>query len=675
MLDSSTDIRFLKGVGARRAEYLSAMGIDTVGALLRFFPRRYEDFGNITNIADIAVGEPVCLKGIISSEISEHFVRKNMTIYRFTVTDISGSINVTIFNNKYLAARLHSGSEYLFLGKAQFDRFSLTMSSPEIRETSFEGIVPVYRASANMSSASIEKLVRTALSSSQLKEVLPEGVKKGNNLTDLSEAIQNIHFPKSREALERAKRYFVFEELFVLATSLMLLKGKKKSAASAVINHDYTEDFYETLKFEPTSAQRRAVAECVKDMASGRVMNRLIEGDVGSGKTLVAAALMYNTAKCGYQSVLMAPTEILAEQHFKSLSEFFAGSDIECVLLTGSMKTGEKRSVKQKLLSGEAQVAVGTHALLSEDVEFSDISLVITDEQHRFGVNQRAALSLKGKNAHTLVMSATPIPRTLGLIIYGDLDISILDEYPRGRGKIESYAVTSNLRPRVYKYVKKFLDEGRQGYIVCPMVEESEQMAGIKSAEEYFADISKGDFKDYKVGLLHGKMKAADKDFVMREFKDGRIDLLVCTTVIEVGIDVPNAAIMVIENAERFGLAGLHQLRGRIGRGKYASSCIFISDAKSKTASERMAVMKSTSDGFKIAEEDLRLRGPGDFLGERQHGLPELKIADLYADNDVLKLALMAAANLLEHDPKLKSEENANLREAVIAMYKKLNEN
>ena len=675
MPDSLTDIRFLKGVGKARAEYLNAMGIDTVGALLRFFPRKYEDFGNTKKISEVTPGESVCIKGVISSDINEHFIRKNMTIYRFTVSDSSGYTGVTIFNNKYLAAKLHMGSEYLFLGKVELDRFGFNMSSPEIRETNFEGIVPVYRASGKMSSAAIEKLVRSALILSSTEEILPESVRVANRLTTLREAIENIHFPKSREALERAKKYFVFEELFVLAVSLMLLKGKKKSAASAVINHDYTERFYKSLKFVPTSAQIRAVAECMKDMASGRVMNRLIEGDVGSGKTLVAAALMYNTAKCGYQSVLMAPTEILAEQHFSSLSQLFDGSDIECVLLTGSMKKSEKTAAKQKLLSGEAQIAIGTHALLSEDVEFSRVALVITDEQHRFGVNQRAALALKGKNAHTLVMSATPIPRTLGLIIYGDLDISILDEYPRGRAKTESYAVTSDLRERVYNFVKKHLDEGRQGYIVCPMVEESEQLTGVKSAEEYYEDVVNGAFKDYRVGLLHGKMKAAQKDEVMSRFKAGDIDLLICTTVIEVGIDVPNAAIMVIENAERFGLSQLHQLRGRIGRGKYASSCIFISDLKTGAAGERMEVMKNTSDGFKIAEEDLRLRGPGDFLGERQHGLPDLKIADLYADNDILKLASMAAANLLEHDPKLRLPENACLRTAVINMYKRLNEN
>ena len=370
----------------------------------------------------------------------------------------------------------------------------------------------------------------------------------------------------------------------------------------------------------------------------------------------------------------MAPTEILAEQHYQNLCNSLKDTGIQCVLLTGSLKKSEKQKAKDLLASGQAQIAVGTHALISGDVEFSNLALVITDEQHRFGVNQRADLSGKGIHPHTLVMSATPIPRTLGLIIYGDLDISVIDEYPRGRQQIENYCVESSLRQRVFGYIKKHLDEGRQGYIVCPMVEENEEI-DIKSAETYFAEIEKGEFKNYRVGLLHGKMKPRDKDVVMRSFKSGEIDLLVCTTVIEVGIDVPNAAIMVIENAERFGLSALHQLRGRIGRGGYKSTCIFISDYKSGPTADRLNVIKSSTDGFKIADEDLRLRGPGDFLGSRQHGLPQLKIADIYADADVLRLSGMAAANILERDPKLTDAENANLRQEIIKMYKKLNEN
>ncbi len=670
MSNFQTDIRFLKGVGEKRAQHLYSLGIDTIGALLRYYPRGYEDFSNIKQIFDCNNDEKVCVKAKIITPISENKVRQNMTIYKFAVSDDTAQMQVTIFNNKYLAARLHQGSEYLFLGKMQSGAFLPAMSSPEIREVGDTGIAPIYPASKNMTSAAIQKLVKTALASCEITDVLPESIRLKYKLCDLRTAIENIHFPKSEESLAQAKKCLVFEELFVLRTSLMLLKNKRRVRSPFVFTNNYTNDYINSLPFDMTNAQKRVIAECESDMASGRVMNRLIQGDVGCGKTAVAAALMYHTAKNGAQAAIMAPTEILAEQHYKNLCESLKNTDIKCVLLTGSLKKSEKQKTKELLASGQAQLAVGTHALISGDVEFKNLALVITDEQHRFGVAQRAELSGKGVQPHTLVMSATPIPRTLGLIIYGDLDISIIDEYPRGRVPIENYCVESALRQRVFGYIKKHLDEGRQGYIVCPMVEENEEL-DIKSAEEYFADIKDGEFKNYRVGLLHGKMKPKDKDAVMRSFKDGEIQLLVCTTVIEVGIDVPNAAIMVIENAERFGLSGLHQLRGRIGRGRHKSTCIFISDYKK----ERLNVIKQSNDGFKIADEDLRLRGPGDFLGSRQHGLPQLKIADIYADTDTLRLTGMAAAELLEQDPKLKQPENANLRKEIISMYKKLNEN
>ena len=674
MSNFQTDIRFLKGVGEKRAQHLYSLGIDTIGALLRYFPRGYEDFSNIKQIFDCSADEKVCVKARIITPIVEHKIRSNMTLYKFKISDGTAHAQVTIFNNKYLAARLHEGSEYLFAGKIGQNRFSFEMSSPEIREVGAGGIVPVYPATKNMTSSAIGKLVKTALESCEIENVLPESVRAAYKLCDLRDAIHNIHFPKSEQALERAKKHLVFEELFVLRTGLMLLKNKRKIKSQFVFNTDYTNEYINSLPFEMTTAQKRVIAECVRDMASGKIMNRLVQGDVGCGKTAVAAALMYHTAKQGFQSAIMAPTEILAEQHYKNLCESLKNTGIECVLLTGSLKTKEKQKAKELLARGKAQIAVGTHALISGDVEFSNLALVITDEQHRFGVVQRGDLSAKGTHPHTLVMSATPIPRTLGLIIYGDLDISIIDEYPRGRQKIENYCVESALRTRVFGYIKKHLDEGRQGYIVCPMVEENEEI-NIKSAEQYFAEIQDGEFKNYRVGILHGKMKPKDKDAVMRAFKDGEIQLLVCTTVIEVGIDVPNAAIMVIENAERFGLSQLHQLRGRIGRGQYKSTCIFISDYKSGATADRLNVIKNNTDGFKIADEDLRLRGPGDFLGSRQHGLPSLKIADIYADNDILRLAGMAAANLLEQDPKLTKEENLNLRKEIILMYKKLHEN
>lgn len=674
MYKFDTDIRFLKGVGEKRAQHLYSLGIDTIGALLRYFPRGYEDFSNVKQIFDCNADEKVCVKAKIITPINEVTVRKNMTLYKFAVSDGTAQMQITLFNNKFLAAKLHEGSEYLFLGKLQEGAFLPSMSSPEIREVGSAQIAPVYPASKYMTSSAISKLVKTALSGCEIENVLPESIINAYRLCDLKTAIENIHFPKSEQALARAKQHLVFEELFVLRTGLMLLKNKRRISSPFVFKNDYTKDYINSLPFQMTDAQKRVIGECVADMASGRVMNRLVQGDVGCGKTAVAATLMYHTARSGAQAAIMAPTEILAEQHYKNLCDSLKNTDIKCVLVTGSLKKSEKQSAKQMLQSGEVQIAVGTHALISGDVEFKNLALVITDEQHRFGVSQRADLSGKGTRPHTLVMSATPIPRTLGLIIYGDLDISIIDEYPKGRQKIENYCVESALRPRVFAYIKKHLDDGRQGYIVCPMVEENAEL-DLKSAEEYYAEIKDGEFKNYRVGLIHGQMKPKEKDLVMRDFKDGKIQLLVCTTVIEVGIDVPNAAIMVIENAERFGLSQLHQLRGRIGRGSYKSTCIFISDYKKGVTAERLNVIKQSNDGFKIADEDLRLRGPGDFLGSRQHGLPKLKIADIYADNDILKLAGMAAASLLEQDPKLKCDENKNLRAEIIKMYKKLNEN
>ncbi len=668
------DIRFLKGVGEKRAEKLYKLGIDTVGALLRFYPRMYQDWSVITPISDCVSGQTVCVKARIASRIKENFIRKNMTVYRFEVADSSGSMPITVFNNKYLAEKLNFGCEYLFYGKISENTILPAMSSPEIAETAGGGIRPIYPATAGMNSRAIEKLVKTALSAGVPDDCIPEAVRQEYGLCDLRFALENIHFPRSHDALERAKLRLVFEELFILQMGLSLLKGKRKTLTDAVLQDDCTEEFEGLLPFPLTNAQRRVIKESISDMKSGKVMNRLVQGDVGSGKTAVAAALCFSAAKNQMQSALMAPTEILAEQHFKTLASILSPCGIECVLLTGSMTKKQKSIAKDALKSGGAMVAVGTHALISDDVDFSKLGLVITDEQHRFGVAQRAKLAAKGTSPHTLVMSATPIPRTLGLIIYGDLDISIIDEYPKGRQKIESYCVTRDYRQRVFGYIKKHLDEGRQGYIVCPLVEENEALE-LLSAEQYYEQLKDSILGGYKIGLLHGKMKPKDKDAVMRAFKDGEIRLLICTTVVEVGIDVPNAAIMVIENAERFGLSQLHQLRGRIGRGEFKSTCIFISDVTGGVTKERLEVIKNNSDGFKIADEDLRLRGPGDFLGNRQHGLPELKIADLYADKAVLKTAGAAAKSVLMSDPRLKCEENAFLRKEIAALYKKLCEN
>lgn len=675
MLTASTDIQYLKGVGEKRAELLRKKGVDTVGALLRFYPRAYLDWRKITPIAECPFGENVCVRAKIITPVQSQYIRQGMTLFKFVAEDESGEILVTLFNQKFLAERLNYGCEYLFYGKLGGSLAVREMPSPEIREGAFCGIEPIYPASAGLSSKSIEKLVKTALSLlPEQEEILPESVRKRNGLCGINTAIKNIHFPLETESFERAKQRLVFEELFILQTGLSFLKKRKRGLAGCVIKRDLLAEFEKTLSFTLTDAQKRVISECLADMSSGRPMNRLIEGDVGSGKTAVAAALCYISAGNGFQSALMAPTEILAEQHFKTLLAITKESGIKCALLTGSQTKKQKNTIKEALKKGEIDVAVGTHALLTDDVEFNRLGLVITDEQHRFGVAQRGKLSAKGENPHTLVMSATPIPRTLGLIIYGDLDISIIDEYPRGRQKIDTYLVNSSYHPRIYNFIKKLLDEGRQGYIVCPLVEENETL-DITSASEYYDKLREGEFKGYSLGLLHGKMPAKEKDAVMRRFAEGEIQLLISTTVIEVGIDVPNSVIMVIENAERFGLSQLHQLRGRIGRGEHKSYCILISDIRSGDTKKRLQVIKECRDGFKIAEEDLKLRGPGDFLGSRQHGLPDMKIADIFADRNILHSAGVEAERLLKSDPTLSAPENKALRAEIAALYKQLNQN
>ncbi len=675
MLNALSEIRYLKGVGEKRAEILKKLGIDTVGALLRYYPRAYEDFSNITKIRDCDYDRKVCLKAKIITPVSENYIRKNMTVYRFNIYDGTGYAAVSIFNNKYLAEKLNEGSFYLFLGKITGTLNRPSLSSPLIRDPNDTGIEPVYPSNSKINSNTIRKLIKTALSLTSCgDDPLPEKLREKYGLCDLEFAISNIHFPKSEQAFKKAKRRLVFEELFILQTGLMLLKGKRKTPTNSVIKNDCRDEFYSLLPYTLTNAQNEAINDCLKDMSSGFASNRLIEGDVGSGKTAVAATLMYVTAKNGFQSVMMAPTEVLATQHFENLKKMFEGTGIRTALLTGSVTKKQKDIIKSKIAAGECDVVIGTHAVLTEDTVFNNLALVITDEQHRFGVAQRANLSGKGDNPHTIVMSATPIPRTLGLIIYGDLDISLINEYPKGRQKIETYLVGPDLHKRVYNFIKKHIAEGRQGYIVCPLVEENEDDSLI-SVEKYFKELSEGEFRGYRLGLLHGKMKPKDKEKVMRDFSKGNTDLLISTTVIEVGIDVPNATVMVIENAERFGLSALHQLRGRIGRGNFKSTCVLISDAKSPATKERLNVITKNQDGFKIADKDLELRGPGDFLGNRQHGLPDLKIADLFADHDILKLCGMAAANILEHDPKLKSPEHITLRKEIKELYKKLNEN
>ena len=501
-----------------------------------------------------------------------------------------------------------------------------------------------------------------------IPDILPEDIRLKNKLCTLDTAIRHIHFPPDEAALEEARRRLIFDELFLLQLGLLQMKSRTQTLKTdCVVQTDAFPEFCKLLPFTMTGAQQRAVKEATADMRSGEPMNRLLQGDVGSGKTAVAAALVFTAAKNGMQSAVMAPTEVLAEQHYRTFRNFFKGTGFEVALLTGSTPTAQKRKIKAALAAGEIQLAVGTHALLQEDVEFSRLGLVVTDEQHRFGVAQRASLSAKGDNPHILVMSATPIPRTLGLILYGDLNVSVLDELPPGRQTIETYCVGSSYHQRIYKFIDKHIERGLQAYIVCPLVEEGE--GNLIPADEYYETLSKGVFRHRRLGLLHGRMKPKEKDEVMRAFAAGELDILVATVVIEVGVDVPNAAVIVIENAERFGLSQLHQLRGRVGRGKEKSTCILVSDAQNEEATERFRVLCETTDGFKIADADLKLRGPGDFFGKRQHGLPALHLADILRDTEMLVTVRRAAEDLLKQDPALTAPEHTALRKQTDKMF------
>ena len=666
-MELNASIKYLKGVGEKRAAMLAKLGIFTLWDLLTFYPRTYEDWSKTTSIKDAPMNETVCIKAMVGMPCREHRIRKGMTLYKTEVTDGEMLLDITFFNNPYSAKKLEQGKEYLFFGKITGKGYFRSMNSPDFVETDgMGGIRPIYPQTAGLNSRAIEKLIKTAFEyAAKPADPIPESIRNSYCLMGIYDALRNIHFPKSEDMLSEARRRLIFEELFLLELGLLRMKTKARQSTALSMKKDYTDEFFALLPFEPTGAQKRAIAEAATDMLLGVPMNRLVQGDVGSGKTAVCAALIYNCIRNGYQSALMAPTEVLAMQHYKTLTKFFENTDISIGLLTGSTPAAEKKRIKAALKDGKIDLVIGTHALIQKDVEFFNLALAVTDEQHRFGVNQRNSLHSKGKNPHTLVMSATPIPRTLALIIYGDLDLSILDEMPKGRQKTETYLVTPDLRERAYAYIKKHLCQGRQGYIVCSLVEEGET-SELTAANELFKELSDGFFKGFKLGLLHGKMKAAEKKAVMDSFASGETQLLVATTVIEVGIDVPNAVIMVIENAERFGLSQLHQLRGRIGRGSEKSTCILISEADE---TERLNVLASTTDGFRIADEDLKLRGPGDFFGSRQHGLPEMKIANMMTDGEVIKETREAAEKLLKNNPALAGEDFEMLRKAVNRMF------
>ena len=669
MPEFGTELRYVKGVGEARARAFGRLGVHDLAGLVSFFPRAYEDRTRLVRIAELADGDLVCVEAVVGTEPQLSRIRRGLDLLRFRAVDETGAMQLTFFNQAYLKDQFRKGESYVFYGRAQVKGRFVSMTNPVFDRLADFGrvtgrIVPVYRLTSGLSQNTVRSAVRQALDLSQgrLPDGLPDCVADEYKLCTARYAYENVHFPADMQALSLARRRLVFEELFVLACALGLLRGGREGAQGRVLRGAGLGTFTGSLPFSPTGAQLRAMREAIGDMSSGKLMNRLVQGDVGSGKTLVAAACIWYAAQSGAQSAFMAPTEILAEQHYATLTGFLEPFGIRVAKLTGSMRAAEKRAVLSGLASGEYALCVGTHALLSGGVEFRDLALVVTDEQHRFGVQQRAALAEKGLRPHILVMSATPIPRTLALMIYGELDVSLIDELPPGRQKVDTFAVDESYRARLGGFIEKLVSEGRQVFVVCPRIEEGEEARdGLKSAEEHAEELRQ-QLPGLRIACIHGKLKAREKDEIMSRFAAGETDVLVSTTVIEVGVDVPNAALMVVENAERFGLSQLHQLRGRVGRGKYKSWCILVSDAKGEEARARLHAMTHISDGFKIAEEDLRLRGPGDFFGSRQHGLPELHIADLGADMNVLKAAQDAAKRLLDSDPRLERPENKRLR-------------
>ena len=667
-----TDIKFVKGIGEKRAQlFKKRLGLFTLQDLISHYPRAYEDWTNHTRIDEVPLNETVCIRAKISSDIERKITRnKKIETYQFYIYDRTGQIKVIIFNNKYLAESLKREEEYLFYGKVKWSGIFREMASPEIRLASECKIRPIYPSTSGLTSRQIEKIISGVFENFNVEEFLSESIVKQFNLMSHTEALKQVHFPETKEKIKKARNRLAFEELLFLRLGLTGLKNRARGRNSKKISPPSFEKLVSIFPFELTDAQKRVINECLLDMNGAHPMNRLVQGDVGSGKTAVAAALCYAVAQNGYSSVLLAPTEILATQHYNALSSLFKPFNLTIELLTGSLTPKEKKRVKADMQNGKINVLVSTHAVLTDDVELPNTALVITDEQHRFGVSQRAILSKKANHPHTLVMSATPIPRTMGLVVYGDLDISIIDELPKGRTPIKSYYVNYNLRQRAIGYVKKHLDDGFQGYIVCPMIDADED-SELTAAADYAEELKETLLKGYSVGLLHGKMKPKEKDKVMKDFALGKIQVLVSTTVIEVGIDVPNAVIMVVENADRFGLSQLHQLRGRVGRGTAESSCIFISNSTSKTTNQRLKTLCSTTDGFEIAEADLKLRGPGNFLGKEQHGLPQMKIADLIEDKEILYASSKAAEYILEQDPTLSLPENHELKCRVNSLFSK----
>ena len=658
-LELQSDSRYLKGVGESRAQLYHKLGVDTVEDLLYHIPRRYVDLTHPTPLAEAVPGQKCAVRALLAAKGREQRIRRGLSLFKLTAVDGPVTLHITFFNAKYTVEALREGEEYIFYGSVTGGFYSRQMDSPQVFRPEEAGtLLPVYSLTQGLSNKMVSRQVTEALNRvEQLPDPLEgSGLPQQYGLLSYSQALHAVHFPPDWQAIETGRNRMVFDELLCLSLCFARMREGRHRLHVPPMRMQPLTEYYRALPYELTGAQQRAIAEAMSDMCSGTPMNRLVQGDVVSGKTAVAAALCYFAHQNGAQSTPMAPTEILAQQHNNSLAPLLGSLGMQVALLTGSLSPKKKETLKAALAAGEIDLCIGTHALLTDDTAFANLGLVVTDEQHRFGVQQRAALRQKGRDAHVLVMSATPIPRTLAMIVYGDLEISVIDELPAGRRPIRTYLIDSTIRQRAFGYIKKHLDEGYQAYLVCPAVQSEDEdtaAASLKSAVEYAEELAHGAFGDYRVGLLHGKMRPAQKEKVMAEFAAGEIQLLVATTVVEVGVDVPNAVIMMVENAERFGLSQLHQLRGRVGRGQVQSHCILLSDTENPDTLERLRVLCGTNDGFKIAEEDLKQRGPGDFFGERQHGLPEMKIADLAADSRLLQKAREAADALTERDPTL----------------------
>lgn len=668
------EICYLKGVGPAKAEKLAKLCIATVGDLIECYPREYRDLSNPTPVATAPLDEKCCVRAKILTAAAERRLNGGRTLYSLEATDGFTPFRVLFFNAKYTAQSLKRGQTYLLYGKVGGTLLKREMVSPLIyKEEQQNSWVPVYPLTAGISNGVMNVMVNNAFTalSAPLQETLPSWIRAAHQLCERDRAVRGIHFPKDQAQMTAARRRLIFEELLTLQIGLRQLKSRSRTGFGTTIEQDRSAQFCQSLPFTLTDAQQRVIKECIGDLKTGVPMHRLVQGDVGSGKTAVAAALCHTVAANGLQCAVMAPTEILARQHFETFQKFLSPLGITVGLLTGSSKAKERNAFLADLASGKVQVAVGTHALLEDAVQFARLGLVVTDEQHRFGVAQRSRLAAKGNAPHLLVMSATPIPRTLAMIIYGDLDLSVIDQLPPGRQKVDTYAVPTSYRPRVYEYIRRFLQDGQQAYVVCPLVEDSEEATNLVSAQSYRDQLQEV-LPEYTVGLLHGKMKPKEKEKTMLDFVNGNIHVLVATTVIEVGVDVPSANLMVVENAERFGLSQLHQLRGRVGRGTKAAACVLISDAKGEIAQKRLGVLKETNDGFRIADEDLKLRGPGDFFGARQHGLPHMKLADLLTDTAELSAASATAARLWEMDPYLERPDHAPLKQQVERLMRRV---